>query len=92
MFLGGLWRTSHVGSRTGICSGQAQGLAGPEIVGGVGGVRGGKGGRLAQRPDRSAESATRWHRVKVGGWLLLTVALIAGFLIYLMYRPMRRRC
>ncbi len=27
--------------------------------------------------------------MKVGGWLLLTLTLIAGFLIYLMYRPMR---
>ncbi len=48
-----------------------------------------KGAGWAQRPDRSAESATRWHRLKVGWWLLLAVALIAGFLIYLMYRPMR---
>ena len=48
-----------------------------------------KGAGWAQRPDRSAESATRWHRLKVGLWLLLAVALIAGFLVYLMYRPMR---
>jgi len=48
-----------------------------------------KGAGWAQQPDRSAESATRWHRVKVGLWLLLAIALIAGFLVYLMYRPMR---
>ena len=48
-----------------------------------------KGAGWAQRPDRSAESATRWHRVKVGGWLLLALTLIGGFLFYLMYRPMR---
>jgi predicted RNase H-like HicB family nuclease len=47
LFLGGLWRTSHVGSRSGICSGEAQGLARPEIVGGVGGsVRDREGRRL----------------------------------------------
>ena len=48
-----------------------------------------KGAGWAQQPDRSAESATRWHRVQVGGWFLLAVTLIAGFLVYLMYRPMR---
>jgi len=48
-----------------------------------------KGAGWAQQPDRSAESATRWHRIKVGLWLLLAIGLIAGFLVYLMYRPMR---
>ncbi|MCU0874297.1 MAG: hypothetical protein MUE50_18325, partial [Pirellulaceae bacterium] len=48
-----------------------------------------KGAGWAQRPDRSGESATRWHRVKVGVWLLLATTLIGGFLYYLMYRPMR---
>lgn len=43
----------------------------------------------AKKKDRGYERAARWHRLRIGIWILLLAGLIGGFVVWLIWTPMR---